>query len=708
MKPTVLLLSLYATGAFAATNVFANENVNQTANDEIEKVEVVGVKQAYRGNVPLFQTPQAVNQVSDEFLESLGVNDFQSALSFTSSIVSQNSFGGLWDSFAIRGFAGDENLPSGYLINGFNAGRGFSGRRNTVNVETIEILKGPGSALFGRSEPGGTVNIITKKPQFEQEGFVALTLGSYNEKELVADYTNALSDNIAFRINGSYEDSESFRDTVNFESTAINPSVLWRLNDATTVTYELELLDQKSDFDRGVFVLDNKFYDVDIEAFYGETADGPMEVEATGHQLVVQHDLNENWSVLAGFGLRESSFEGLSSDTELSGGRQLIYVDGETLSRQRRYRDYDAKDASARFELSGDLATGNLVHHLLVGFDAYDYELESVQNRWRVGWGSGDDTYAINVNDRVYNQSQPEMSPQNDRLEEQESVAVYFQDQIDINEHWKVSLGLRVDDFKQTITNNLSGAVTSQDQTATSPRLGVVYQANANVVAYASVSEGFRPNSGMDTAGNAFEPEESSSHELGLKWQSDDQTVGGNLAIFRAEKSNILTADLINGGSVALGEAVSKGLELDLNTQVTENTDLNLSYTYVDAATSNDMVNVDWGVEIPAGSRLINIAKNMANLTLRHFYQLQDKDAEIGVNVTYVGDRLGETIDPEYILPSYTTTRLFGAVAIQNNLSLRFDIENLFNEKYFASSYHKLWTMPGAPRQYSVTLSYDF
>ena len=106
--------------------------------------------------------PQNIDVVSAELLDDLGVNDFQSAIDFASGIARQNSFGGMWDSFAIRGFAGDENLPGGYLVNGFSAGRGYSGRRETSNIQSIEIIKGPGSALFGRSEPGGTINIITK------------------------------------------------------------------------------------------------------------------------------------------------------------------------------------------------------------------------------------------------------------------------------------------------------------------------------------------------------------------------------------------------------------------------------------------------------------------------------------------------------------------------------------------------------------------
>jgi len=678
-------------------------------DSEIETISVKHQRQAYRGDVPLRLTPQAVSVISGDLLSDAGVVAFQDALDFSSGIVRQNNFGGMWDGFAIRGFAGDENLPSGYLVNGFSAGRGYSGRRNTANVESIEILKGPGSALYGRSEPGGTVNIITKKPQYFQTGHAKLSLGDNDTKRFEGDYTNALTDDVAFRINGAYEDSGSFRETVETKSLTLNPSFLVNLSQGTNLSYELEVLDQEVPFDRGVVVLNGDFDAVPVERFLGQPNDGPMSIEAAGHQLVLQHKLNDGWDILAGLSYRDSSFAGFSTDVELSLGRQLLYIDGETVTRQRRHRDYNATDLSARFELSGNLETGSLVHHLLMGADAYDYELDTVQSRWRTGWNSGDTTYSINLFNPVYDEISPDVALNSDRVEQQEAVGVYIQDQIDVSEQWQVLLGLRVDKFEQTITNNASNSVTTQHKTATSPRLGVVFQANDALTVYANYAEGFRPNSGADFSGNAFEPEESKSYEVGVKWLSENDVFNGTLALYKAEKSNILTSDQVNAGfSAALGEAQSQGVELDVTSTLGENTSLSLAYAYTDVHTLNDMVNPDWGVEILAGSSLINIAKNTANLTLRHYFELADNDTDIGVSYNYVGKRLGETIDPNYILPSYSVVKLFGTMAVSEHASVMFDIDNLFNKKYYASSYSALWTMPGAPTNYRVSVQYKF
>lgn len=683
--------------------------IAQETPEEMEQIEVVKQRQPYRGDVPLKSLPQNIDVVSAELLKDVGVNDFQNALDFASGVARQNSFGGLWDSFAIRGFAGDENLPSGYVVNGFSAGRGFSGRRDTSNVQAIEVLKGPGSALYGRSEPGGTINIITKKPQFTEEGYIQATAGTYSLYRLEGDYTNAINDDLAFRVNGAYEDAGSFRNTVESNKLAFTPSLTYQITDDTSLTYELEVLDQEAPFDRGIVVVDYQFGTVPIDTFYGEPNDGPMSIEALGHQLTLQHGLNSDWSVMVGLSYRESSFEGYSSEVELSGGRQLLYTDGETVSRQRRYRDYDAEDLSGRIELSGTVETGDIVHHILIGADAYDYQLDQIQQRWRTAWGAGDTTYSVSLINPEYGQTQPETGALWDRREDQSTVGLYVQDQIDLTDSLKVLAGFRFDDYSRDFYNYLADSESSQSQTATSPRIGLVYEPSNLYTLYLSYSEGFRPNSGTDADGEAFDPEESKSYEAGVKFANSDESLTGTVAIFRAEKSNVLSADPVNSGySAALGEAESQGIEVDLNAVIADDTTVTVAYAYVDAETSNDIVNFDWGVNIPAGSRLINIPEHKLNVTAMHFMDIAGKESKVGASVTYVGDRLGETIDPDYILPSYTTVRLFGSVNLSDNVVINADIDNLFDKEYYASSYSALWTMPGTPRTAKISVKYAF
>jgi iron complex outermembrane receptor protein len=676
---------------------------------ELEEVLVLSKKQPYRGDTPIQDLPQQVQVIDGDLIASVGAETLQGALDFAGGLARQNSFGGLWDSFAIRGFAGDENLPSGYLINGFSGGRGFSGNRDSANIDSIEILKGPGSALYGRGEPGGVVNIITKKPQFESEGYVRASIGRYNNYRTEVDYTSGLSESVAFRINGAYEDKDSFRDTVTSKKLSLTPSVTFVVSDSTSMTYELEYLDQETPFDRGIVSIDGNPKVLPVETFLGEPGDGPIQIDAVGHQLTFQHSLNDSWDVLGGIGVRSSSFEGASSEPELSGGRQLLDDDGETLVRQVRVRDYDADDTSARIEFTGKIESGALVHHMLIGADTYQYELDSKQDRWRVAWGAGDTTYAINVFDVVYGQVAPGAFSITNTLEEQSAWGMYIQDQIDLSDQWRMVLGLRYDDFTQDITNRNAGTKSSQDQTQTSPRFGLVYEPNANLSFYLSYANGFRPNSGADFSGSAFEPEESKSYEIGMKYVSDSGDLATTVALFSMEKSNILSADPVNGGfSAALGEAESEGLELDVTGRLSDSVRMLLTYAYVDAQTSNDVTNFDWGVAVPAGSPLINIPKHSANLLIAKEFNVNGADSEVGFTINYVDDRLGETIDPTYRLPEYTLFNLFGSYTVSDRFKVSVNLDNITDEKYYVSSYHKWWTTPGAPMTYSVGAEYKF
>jgi iron complex outermembrane receptor protein len=676
-------------------------------NETLEEIVVSSHRQPYRGDVPLESLPQQIQVLDSDLLSNIGVTDLQSALDFAGGVARQNNFGGLWESFAIRGFAGDENLPSGYLINGFSGGRGFSGTRDSANIDRIEVLKGPGSALYGRGEPGGTINVITKKPQFDQEGYLSVSAGKWNTYRAEADYTTGLSEKVAFRINGAYEDADSFRDEISSEKLILTPSVFFAIGDSASVIYELEYLDQESYFDRGIVAIGNDPTVLPVSRFLGEPGDGPTQVDAVGHQLTFQNDMNSNWSLLGGVGYRTSTLKGRSSGAELSGGRQLLDDDGETLVRQPRRRHYDAEDLSGRIELTGTFATGSLTHHLLVGADAYSYELDSLQERWRTAFGTGDTTYSINVFDPVYGQVAPPLGPQTDRLEKQDAWGVYLQDQIDLSEQWKALVGVRYDDFSQDILNRLADSETSQSESRTSPRVGIVFEPTTNISLYASYAEGFRPNSGADFFGTPFEPEISESYEVGMKFSAAGDRVSGTVALFNMDKTNVITADPVNQGfSAPLGEAESEGVEFDLTAEITDSLNLMFNYAYVDAQTSNDVINADWGVEVPAGSPLINVPKSSANLVLTKDLDIKGSPLMLGLSVNYVDKRLGETIDLNYYLPDYTLVNLFGAYDLSDRLRVSINLNNITDEKYYVSSYHKWWTMPGEPFSYMVSVNY--
>ena len=709
-------LALVASAAFFAIAPAAYAAEAAAAGDKsVEEVVVLGTKQQYRGDVPIKELPQSVQIVSAKLLSDVGITRLDMALELVSGVQHQNNFGGLWDAFAVRGFAGDPNVPSGYLVNGFNSGRGFGGPRDASNIETIEVLKGPGSALFGRGEPGGTVNIITKKPKFSPEGYVTLSAGRYSTYRAEGDYTNRITDSIAFRINGAYEDADSFRDFLSSKKWVVTPSFLAKLSDSTTLTYELEAVHQEVPFDRGIVAVNGNLHTVPRSRFLGEPGDGPMKVDVTGHQLQFAHDFDSNWTLLVGAGLRNTELKGYSTQAELTRSRQMLYVDGQTLSRQRRYVDYDADHWVLRSELSGKFSTGPFVHHVLFGVDGERFNLNSLQERFRPPLVITKPTLAqgnaINIFNPVYG-NLPPLTIANaftNNLEKQKAWGAYAQDQIDITDQFKLRVGVRYDEFKQSIVNRIINVTSGQDINNVSPQIGAVYEPNSYISVYASYAKGFRPNSGLDVRNTPFKPEKTNSEEIGAKFQWPEHKLNATVAIYKMDKTNIITADPVNSGfSIAIGEAESKGLELDVDGVLPGEVNVRLSYAYTDAKTTTPILDADFARPVPAGALLINIPKHSGNLLVSRDFQVAgDQVVTIGGDVLYVGKRLGETATT-YMLPAYTLVELFASYKPTAHVKLSAEVHNLFDEEYFPASYSQVWTQPGSPRTFTVRASYSF
>ncbi|HEY7774217.1 MAG TPA: TonB-dependent receptor, partial [Marinagarivorans sp.] len=410
---------------FSAASVTAQPD--DADSDNIETVTVIGSHQAYQGDFSALETPQAELKITTEDLQNAGALDLDQALDLSASVARQNNFGGLWNSFAVRGFVGDANLPSNYLVNGFNAGRGFGGPRDLSGVDSVEVLKGPRAALFGRGEPGGAINLIAKRPTFETEGEVTLSVGSFSTYRTDADYTTALTDAVAIRLVGFYEDAESFRDTVETKKQGFFPSLSWKVNDQSQLSYEIEYSEQEIPQDRGVIAIDGELGLIPESRFLGEPGDGPVEADVLGHQLEFQHDLNDNWSALLGLNLRDTSLQGFATENGFGAPDE----DGE-FGRFRRYRDYDATYEVFRAEISGSFSTGGLVHRIIAGADADKFENDQVLLRIR---DRDDPDGAINQDINIFNPVYgayplPAPLPNTDRVETQKSIGVYIQDQI--------------------------------------------------------------------------------------------------------------------------------------------------------------------------------------------------------------------------------------------------------------------------------------
>jgi iron complex outermembrane receptor protein len=690
-RPVALLFAAASPWSLAIDDVQAGDVV--TVKAERQHYRSLSATGATKTDALLMDLPQSVRVLTGDLLRDAGVTTLAGALDLASGISKQSPLGGLWDSYAMRGFTGDPNFGSDYMVNGFSSSRGYNGMRDGGNTQNVEVLKGPASALYGRGEPGGTVNITTKKPKFAPEYSADVSLGSFQTRRAALDLTGPLSDTVAYRLNAAHEEGHSFRDTLKVERSLLSPSFIWLAGEHTTVSYEIEAVRQRAPFDRGVVAVNGKLGAVPVLRFLGEPGDGPMTVKSLGQQLFIHHALSDDWTVQAGASWRDSELRGYSTEAN------KLLADGRTLNRQRRHRDFSATDVSARLEVLGKFRTGTLAHEVLAGIDAYRFDDHRVQLRRNP---SAANAYAIDIFNPVYGGRAAPLALSIDTQEGQQARGLYAQDQVDLGAQWKALLGVRRDSYTQDVANHRLNVSNRQSLSATSPRAGLVYQPSTMWSLYASAAKGFRPNSGISIDNQAFPAERSRSYELGAKLETGKLT--GTVAVYDIRKSNVLTTNPANTDfAIAAGEVGSRGLELDVSGELARGLRVSGAYAYTNATvTRGDNT-------IVTGSRFANVPRHSANVIATQQFALGTGTASVGGGFQYVGERLGDVaVSSQFTLPAYTTARLLASYSPNARLRFALSVENLFNRSYYASSYSQLWVAPGAERMVNLNAHYRF
>jgi iron complex outermembrane receptor protein len=706
-------VSLQALGMAAAAAAASGQEQAAASPTSLDAVNVRDARRPYRNlsvtgatktDALIRDLPQSIQIIGADLLRDAGVVDLAGALDLSSSVSRQSNLGGMWDSYAIRGFAGDPDFGSDYMVNGFNASRGYSGVRDNANIQSVEVLKGPASALYGRGEPGGTVNISTKKPLFKPAYSIEQSVGSFDTYRTGIDLTGPLSETVAYRLTGSYHESEGFRDHMDFDRRMFAPAVLWMITPDTTLSYELESVRQRQPFDRGVVMVDGKLGAVPITRFYGEPNDGPYETRSDNHQVFLSHYFNDIWSIQTGVSYRESSLGGAATEVRPYGA----LVNGETLRRRLRVRENDATDMSGRFEVLGRLEAGSLVHNVLFGVDAYRFD----DRRFQAAGDAAGTVYGIDLLNPVYGAAKPATVPSIDTDQQQKQWAYYFQDQIEFSDKWKALVGVRRDEYTQVMDNMIQKTSAEVDLSATTWRVGAVYQPTEALSFYATTARSFRPNNGMDRNFNTFDPEEGKSYEVGMKLDSLGGRLSTTLALFDIDKVNVLTPDPIdpNQFNIAVGAARSRGAELDVSGTLREGLRLNASLAYTDATVTKD--NAQYTGVSQVGQQLANVPKLAGNVLAIQEFKLGGRDASFGAGIRYVGEREGSvapfaTTDM-FKLPSYTVASLVGSYKPTQKLLLSLNVDNLFDKEHYVNSYSQYWIYPGMERRYTLTARFSF
>ena len=621
----------------------------------------------------------ASRAIERDLLTAAGTYRLSDALELVSGVSQQNNRGGVMDNFAIRGFLGTPDGGAEYYVDGFLANRGMAPPRDPATTERVELLKGPAGALFGDIDPAGRVNLVSKTPTFSPAATATLGVGSFGTRRAELDATAPLAPTLAARIVVAAEDSNGWRDRVDLSRRTVAPSLTWRPG-AMALTYVGEITRFDTPFDRGVPAIDGDANAAPRTAFYGEPGDGITRFRNQRHQLTADAALGDGWALTAGGAWRTGTLKGFSSDAA-----RLV---GDRLWRQRRSRDFAVDDWSARAEIGGRLGR----HRPAIGVKGYvlDYA-----ERWMRRNPSAAAPYAVDVRAPVYGQAPPVLLPFTNNREKRWAGTLYVQDLWDATDRLALSGAVRLDAYRQRIRNNTTGATGRAIGTPLSLRVGARYRVDDTVALHASWGENMVLNSGTDRFGQGFAPEEGSGYEAGASVRRGGLEV--TLSWFDIRKHGILTTDPVDANFLApVGSLRSRGIEADAALRVDDRWQLVAHYAWTRARVDDSGFPTE---------RALNVPDHGAGLfALGRFLDAGGRGASLSAGVSYVGARAG-SIEREYVvLPAYVKAKAAAEYALSPRWSVRAEADNLFDARYSASSYSRVWIYPGAPRTVRVAL----
>ena len=642
---------------------------------------------ATKTDTPIIDTPASIQVVPRAVIEDQGATRLTDVVRNVSSVQISGSNGNRQDIIQIRGFAANRIARDGFLS---ASSFGDAAQLGLANVERVEVLKGPPSVLYGPADPGGLVNIVTKKPKAEPHYSVTGQAGSFDFYQSDIDFNQPLTEDgkLLARLNASYENADSFRDHfINSERIQVAPSLRWVPTSRTTVDFDLEYYKRRHQSDYGVIAIDGKAPALPRERFLGEERDR-TESDEIRLQASIGHEFNEIWSLRA---LARFSDTNARSKQSFPFG---LAADGRTFN--RRFFDFDQnfQNYALQANLTGNFETGPLEHQLLFGTDGNFTRFEST--------AFAADLDPIDIFNPVYGAALGTRTAPGTQDRRIDFYGAYLQDLISIGDHWKLLLGGRFDMAKTRFDRDDVNVTDKWDQ-AFSPRAGLVYQPIDDLSIYASYTTSFLPPlSGASFDGEEFEPEEGEQFEIGVKRDWFDGRLSTTLAAYQLTRSNVSTADPQNPTfSIQVGEQRSRGVEFDIAGELAPGWNIIGSLAYLDVEVTKDNT-------LPVGNRLVNAPKWSGSLWATYAFQGSPlRGLEIGGGVFVVGDRKADFAN-QVDVDGYARVDLFARYAINDNISLALNIDNLFDENYIEGVGGSNFMDPGAPRSVFGTVQVRF
>jgi iron complex outermembrane receptor protein len=634
-------------------------------------------------DTPILTTPQSISVVTKDQIADQGAQNLVEALRYTPGIT-LDTFGAttFFDSFKLRGFDAPRYLDGLRLP--LDPGTQFAYPRiETYGLERLEVLRGPSASLYGQTDPGGLINMISKRPTATPQHEIVGTFGSFERFQGAFDTSGPIDKNgeFLYRLVGLGVSTDGQQDFVHQNKAFIAPSLTWRPTTDTsfTILSHYQNIDNKGwqqYVPGGVSLLPNPLGHVPYSRYIGEPSIDGYKLEQFSVGYAFEHRFDNNLQF-------RSNFRYFDVSQNLTGVRsEGLLPDFRTALRSINYVNSTSQNVALDNQVQADFATGPLIHKVLAGFD---YQRQASTSNYKFSMISPIDAFAP-----VYGSPVPPAStlaPFIDSETTAKQAGIYLQDQVKLD-RWTLTLTGRQDWAEaDTISKGLFPAPGTylQNDKASTGRVGLNYLFDVGLSPYVNYSTSFVPTSGTDQFGHVFKPTTGEGAEIGVKFKP----VGSNLmltaAIFETTQQNVLTPDPTNiVFSVQTGEARVRGIELEARGNVTRELEIVGGYSKYDprVTRSNDGF---------VGNYIVNTALQQASLWGKYtWYDGPVAGLGIGGGVRYVGESFGDNANTIRI-PDYT---LFDATISFDFRYLRPDLKgwsaqinatNLTNRYYVAS-----------------------
>lgn len=706
-RPTLLAVAI----ATATSLAYSEETSTDTESlDTLDTLEVKG--QTYRNTATKTQldpeeTPQAILIIDSENLNERAIETVSQATRYSAGIHSETRGGAVtrFDGFIIRGFANDTILYDGLPlldIEGWN----LVPQIDPVNIQQIEIFKGPTSTLYGEMPPGGMVNIISKSPQAESKHSVEVTVGDDNKKEVAFDSTGPVNESINYRVTGLIRQQDGQLDNTEESRITIAPSLDIKLSKNMLLNLNMYYQNDPESGSNGALpgigtVYENVNGQIDLDTFSGDENWNEYEKEVLLLGYKLDHKINNTWSFL-----QNARFTMAEVAQKNTYNLYLDTTDYSTLYRSVYTTDESSEGFNIDNQLSAVFDLGESEHNVLLGIDYLTLD-SHITYKDAGAWSGSDQSYLDLFSIDIYNPDNSSIDPDTtlytyiDSPLDKEQLGFYVQDQVRLGQ-WVLLAGGRYDIYKSTDTSN-----NKTDQDNFSGRVGALYQFENGLSPFINYAQSFQPETVSGTTIKSLKPSSADQVEIGLKYQQRDLTA--SLNAFYIVKSNVImnAPDGSLFDYTQVGEVTSKGLELEIAKNISSDVSVSAAYTLLDVTVTEDG---DSGLQ---GNTPIYTPDQQFSAWLNYVpTQGSLAGASFGAGLRYVGETQIDSANSGTV-PSYTVTDLSIGYDLAKvspkwaGASVQLAVSNIFDEVYY-SCYSSESCAYGADRSFELKGRYEF